>query len=423
MRAFTVMAAVYALRAPAPSGDEPAREHVRHPGDGRVAAAAAGPLSVRSRSCVSDGGHVTTARPRILICANAKARDNYVVGPAAERLSVLADRSFLLSEGAAAPAGTGWQWGGPSIDPGDRVRLKAALGDIDALIVCHGAPLIDDEILATAPRLRLIGELEGDRFANRIDVEAAAARGIRVVDTTHGSSPPVAEWALGLILVGLRNAGAHFRRLVAGEFYRIGADRGSDPGWRMSELTGRRVGLIGLGHIGRRLVELLAPFRCDIAVHDPYVPKEVALASHVELTSLEDVMSREVVVCCAPITPRTHRMIGAPQLALLRPDSVFVNVSRGAIVDPDALIARAKQDDGVRFALDVFDPEPIPVESEIRRLPNIFLSPHIASLSQECGPRFFAFMVDELERFFGGRETMFDITPHVLANRRGLPPT
>lgn len=68
----------------------------------------------------------------------------------------------------------------------------------------------------------------------------------------------------------------------------------------------------------------------------------------------------------------------------------------------------------------MFDPEPIPADSEVRQLPNVFLSPHIASFSQLCGPRFFTFMVDELERFFGGHETMFDITPRGLANRRGL---
>jgi phosphoglycerate dehydrogenase-like enzyme len=100
---------------------------------------------------------------------------------------------------------------------------------------------------------------------------------------------------------------------------------------------------------------------------------------------------------------------------------VFVNVSRGAIVDPDALIARARRGD-IRVCLDVFDPEPIPAASPIRELPNVFLSPHIAGVTAACRPRFFSFMVDELERFFGGRETLFDITAATLANRRGLDP-
>ena len=114
-------------------------------------------------------------------------------------------------------------------------------------------------------------------------------------------------------------------------------------------------------------------------------------------------------------------MIGANELAWLKPDSVFVNVSRGAIVDPDALIERARQGD-IRVSLDVFDPEPIPAGSPIRDLPNVFLSPHIAGVTAACRPRFLSFMVDEIERFVAGHETMFDLTPRVLANRRGSEP-
>jgi phosphoglycerate dehydrogenase-like enzyme len=348
------------------------------------------------------------------VCCIASVRQEYVIGEGLARLEALADWQWLASEGTSTRPGV---WGGPSEDPADAERLGTTLArGFDALIVCHGAPYVDGAMLDSAPRLRLIGELEGDRFSNRIDADAAAERGVRVVDTTHGSSLPVAEWALALMLIGLRNAGAQFRRLVAGEEFRRAPD---DPGFRLGELSGRSVGLLGLGHIGRRLIELLQPFGCRVLVHDPYVSKEVALATHVELGTLDRVLSEpDVVVCTAPLTPRTHRMIGATELDLLKPDAVFVNVSRGAIVDPDALIARARRGD-IRVSLDVFDPEPIPAASPIRDLPNVFLSPHIAGVTAACRPRFFSFMVDELERFFGGRDTLFDITPTTLANRRG----
>jgi len=355
-------------------------------------------------------------RRRVLLCCNTTVRQEYVVGEALVRLERLAEWEWLPSEGTSNRPGV---WGGPSDDPADasRLRDKLAQTGFDALIVCHGAPYIDASVLEVARQLGFVGELEGDRFANRIDTVACAERGVRVVDTTHGSSLPVAEWALGLMLVGLRNAGAHYRRLIGGEEYRQSPE---DPSFRVGELTGRTVGLIGLGHIGRRLIELLQPFQCRVLVHDPYVPKEVALAVGAQLTSLEHVMAdSDVVVCCAPLTPRTQRMIGMAELDLLKPDSVFVNVSRGAIVDPEALIARARRGD-IRVCLDVFDPEPIPAASPIRELPNVFLSPHIAGVTAACRPRFFSFMVDELERFFAGHETMFDITPRTLANRRGL---
>jgi phosphoglycerate dehydrogenase-like enzyme len=358
---------------------------------------------------------LVNSRLRVLVCCNATVRQDYISGEAIHRLENIADWEWLPSEGTSSRPGV---WGGASEEPAEMERLRVRIADgFNALIVCHGAPYVDATVLDQAPHLELIGELEGDRFGNRIDVEAATARGIQVVDTTHGSSLPVAEWALALMMIGLRNAGAQFRRLIGGEEFRRSRD---DPGYRVGELTERSVGLIGLGHIGRRLVELLLPFRCPVVVYDPYVPKEVAQALHVELAPLERVMGEvDVVVCTAPLTPRTHRMIGASELDLLKTDSVFVNVSRGAIVDPDALVARAGRGD-IRVCLDVFDPEPIPAGSPIRDLPNVFLSPHIAGVTAACRPRFFSFMVDELERLRAGHDTLFDLTPRTLANRRGL---
>lgn len=356
------------------------------------------------------------AKPRVLICCNADVREHYVVGPSLDRLAALADWEWLPSEGQSRRPGV---WGGPSEDPEEVRQLREAVAHADALVVCHGSPCVDGAVMDAAPPLRFIGELEGDRFGNRIDVEEALRRGIRVVDTTHGSSLPVAEWALGLMLIGLRNAAKLYRDLIAGRAFE---DRRSDSSFRVGELTGKAVGIIGFGHIGRRLTELLRPFRCRVLVYDPYMSKDVAVAMDVQPTSLRHVMADpDVVVCCAPLTPGTRRMIGARELDWLREDAVFVNVSRGAIVDPDALVERAKRGD-VRVCLDVFDPEPIPTDSPIRQLPNVFLSPHIAGVTLASRQRFFDFMVDELERHFAGHETLFDLTPRVLANRRGETP-
>jgi len=307
----------------------------------------------------------------------------------------------------------------PVSDGDDLTPLRGAVREADALVVCHGAPRIDQAWLDDAPRVRLIGELEGDRFGQRIDVDNAIQRGIRVVDTTQGSSYPVAEWALALMLIALRDAGRYYRGLINGEVVK---QRPEDFGYVHGELTGKRVGLIGCGHIGRRLISLVRPFHVAVSVYDPYLPHELADALSFLRTTLDYVLSAsDVVVCLAPLTPKTKGMLGASELARLAPGTAFVNVSRGAIVDSAALIDRLRRLD-ITAALDVFDPEPIPTDSPIRSLPNVFLSPHIAGVTAASRPRFFSLMIGELERFFQGHDTRYDLNAWAIANRRGEAP-
>ena len=362
------------------------------------------------------------AKPLVVITFAERMQPTYLAEGDMGRLRRFATPLWLPipSDPSSGLQGRGRRDGGQRPQPEPRPELLEVLPRADALIVCTGAPRIDAAVLERAPRLRFVGELEGDRFAPRIDVAACRERGVVPVDTTNGSSYPVSEWALAMMLIALRNAGHEFRRMLAGE---IGQDR-LHPGYFFGELSGKRVGMIGCGHIGRRLLEFLRPFRCAVRVYDPYLAPEVADIYDFTHTSLEHVFrGSDVVVCLAPLTPRTRGMIGARELDWLQPNAAFVNVSRGAIVDSAALIERLKRGDGVRAALDVFDPEPIPAAgplSEIRRLPNVFVTPHIAGSNYESRPRFFALMVDELERFFHGHQPRYVLTDQTLANRRGI---
>lgn len=356
----------------------------------------------------SSAASAPVGRPTVLVVCNPTIRQTYLADADLDRLHAFADWRWLPAEGGRNYSAND--------DPAARERLLAAVSDVDALVVCHGAPRIGADVFDRAPRLRFLGEMEGDRFAERLDVAAAWQRNVRVVDTTNGSSYPVAEWALALIIIALRNAGEQFRHMIAPEAYRRSRE---DFGFIHGELFGKTVGLIGCGHIGRRLLSFLKPFQCPIRVYDPYISKELPDTLGFLMTSLDQVFSgSDAVVCLAPLTPRTRRMIGARELDLLRPGSVFVNVSRGPIVDPDALIARLQRGDIVA-GLDVFDPEPIPADSPIKTLPNVFLSPHLAGVTAASRPRFFSLMVDELDRYFHGHETLYDVRPQTLANRRG----
>lgn len=356
------------------------------------------------------------AKFRVGLAANLDTHQRDIGEADLARLSAVAEFAFLEFNESSS-----WDEPPPH-DPEAERRLIDFAAGLDALIVCHGAPRVTPVVMDAAPRLRFIGELEGDRFAQRIDVEAASERKMRSIDTTQGSSYPVAEWALAMMLIGLRNAGSVFRGLINHERVFESDERYDDPGFLRGELTGKTVGMIGAGHIGRRLLDLLQPFHTTVLVHDPYVPREIADIYDVTLTTLDNVLSvPDVVVCLAPITPATRGMIGEREIGLLRSGAVFVNVSRGAIVDSDALIARLRRGD-IIAGLDVFEPEPIPVDSPIRDLENAFITPHIAGVTAANNNRFFTLMVDELLRFFAGHETRYDLLPQTLANRRGDPP-
>lgn len=352
---------------------------------------------------------MSNPRPKILMAFSRRAYDRVIDEEQLRRLATFAEYDWLECEG--------WGIDRSNDDPATIAALADRIGEYDGLIVCHGAPRIDGALLDKAPRLKIIGELEGDRFAARIDLEAAWARGVRTVDTTNASSYPVAEWALGLILISLRNIGAQFRRVIAGQPRDMNLTPYRGP------LTGRRVGLIGCGNMGRRLIRYLQPFDVEIWVYDPYLSSDMADALDFTQTSLDNVLSQcDAIVCLAPLTPKTRGMIGQREIELIQPGAAFVNVARGAIVDSAALLARLKRND-ITAGLEVWDPEPIPEEDEIRHLPNVFVTPHTAGLRAN-GERnaWFGLMVDEFDRFFHGHQTKFDLTPSSRANRTGNAP-
>jgi D-3-phosphoglycerate dehydrogenase len=341
-------------------------------------------------------------RKQVGLASSEYVRERFIDDADVARLAPVADfsfRAFSVASDLSGPAPR---------DSGAEAELAEFAAGLDVLVVCHGAPFVSPEVLAAAPRLTMLGELDGDRFGYRLDIAAAAARGVRVVDTTHGSSWPTAEWALGLALIGLRNAGASFRRMIAHKPSVPHAER-HGPGYDGAELRAKRVGMVGFGHLARSLVQLLAPFGVQICAFDPFAPRELAEAYRVDFAPLEAILACDVVFVLVPHTPSTHGMLGAAELEQLRPGSVLVNVSRGKVIDSTALLARLSRGD-VIACLDVFDPEPVPLDSPILDMENVFLSPHIAGYNEESRRRFFTLMVDECLRHFAGFEPWAELT-------------
>ena len=292
---------------------------------------------------------MSTSRPKILLACDRRIRFEYLPPDELKRLESFADWAWFPCEGGDIY--------GVNEDQETATELAQHVSEIDGLVVCRGAPAITPAIMGRAPSLRIIGEMEGDRFAGRIELEAAWKRQIRVVDTSNGSSYPTAEWALALILIALRRAGAQFRRMIAGKTAPPEKTARKQMG---GTLTAKRVGLIGCGHMGRRLIKLLQPFEVDIWVYDPYLPEEFAEALGFTATSLDNLLSQcGVIVCLVPLTPSTRGMLGKRELDLIASGAVLVNVSRGPVINSEALIERLRRGD-ISAGLDVFDPEPIP---------------------------------------------------------------
>lgn len=217
-------------------------------------------------------------------------------------------------------------------------------------------------------------------------------------------------------LICLRNAGAVYRQMMAGtETWAVAGNQDFVHG----ELTGKRVGLVGCGHVGQRLIELLAPFRVDLRVSDPYLEEEVAEGLGVRRGRLEEVLDHaEILVVQVPHTPRTEGLIGAAELERLGDGGILVNCSRGKVIDHQALVARL-QAGRLIAGLDVFDPEPLPADSVLRRLPNVFCTPHIAWYAPHVFHRYFGSLVDEFVRFFNGDELRYELTQRMVDIRHG----
>lgn len=276
-----------------------------------------------------------------------------------------------------------------SHNTGDELRNDLAWAD--ALIMWSWPTLIP-ALLDAAPRLRYAGHLDISQAGAR----TALAHGLAVSVSRHGFSPAVSEMALALILATLRRTSDyHLAMRNKSETWVQAFPDDINPLER--ELSGLPVGLVGFGRVGRGLAKLLQPFGCPLYVVDPFVPADVLAPFNAQKVDLHSMLAAsEVVVLCAAANDDTRRLIGTEEIALLRPNAVFINVARAALVDTDALVARLRQGD-LFAAIDVFDQEPLPAGSPLRMLPNVYLTPHRAGGLMSSVQRIVGYLVDDLE--------------------------
>lgn len=250
------------------------------------------------------------------------------------------------------------------------------LADLD-ILVTHLAP-ITAKSLDHAPRLKAIAVSRGGPV--NIEMAAARARGIPVVNTPGRNASAVAEFTVGSLLAETRNLIRGHMAVTSGrfgrEFYHY-----ANTGPELCELT---VGIVGYGDIGTRVARLLQPFGCGILIYDPFkelTPEEKAVGF--EKAELDDLMARADVVTLHPrVTPETRGMISRQRIAMMKPGGYIVNTTRGQVLDYGALYDALVSGQLRGAALDTFEPEPPPADWPLLKLPNVTLSPHIAGASR-----------------------------------------
>jgi len=262
------------------------------------------------------------------------------------------------------------------VDGPDRPKLLEAVADADALLV-RSATTVDAEVIAAAPKLKIIARA-GVGLDN-VDVDAATAAGVLVVNAPTSNIHSAAEHAIALMLAAARQIPAADATL-------------RDHTWKRSsfngtEIFGKTVGVVGLGRIGQLVAARLAAFGTHVIAYDPYVPAARAAQLGIELLPLDDVLARaDFISVHLPKTKETAGLLGKEALAKTKPGVIIVNAARGGLIDEHAL-AEAITSGHVRGAgLDVFATEPC-TDSPLFDLPQAVVTPHLGASTSEAQDR------------------------------------
>jgi phosphoglycerate dehydrogenase-like enzyme len=243
-------------------------------------------------------------------------------------------------------------------------------------------------ILESSDRLRVVAKYTIG--VDDVDVDAATELGILVTHApTEANWGGVAEGTIAAMLTMLKKVRERDRHLKAGNPWRDPALQGTYVGARADGYPGITLGLIGLGRIGRRVASLLRPWQIRMLGHDPYVPDAVFAEHGVQRVDLDTLLRQsDVVSLHVVLTRETRHLIGAPQLRLMKPTAILINTARGPCVDEAALVEALQQGRLAGAALDVFEHEPLPLDSPLRSLGNkVLLSPHMVSANVGSGLR------------------------------------
>jgi phosphoglycerate dehydrogenase-like enzyme len=313
---------------------------------------------------------------RVAVLLTEATRDMVLSVATRERLATLAE--------LRTPTGPAVEWDLPDL--------------LDGAVACltgWGTPRLDEDVLARCPDLGLVAHTAGS-VRNLLPQQAIGHR-VTVCQAAALIADSVAELVISQMLAALR------------ELHRF--DSGLREGLAWNELRSRHpgrllgartVGVVGASRTGRAVITLLRAFGATVLVTDPLLDADEAVTLGIRQVELDELLrSSDIVTLHAPLLPSTQNLLGTRELGLLRDGALLVNSARGGLIEPSALLAEL-QSGRISAALDVFPVEPLPADSEWRKLPNAIISPHAAGHTLDSHHRQGDAMVDDIARFLGG---------------------
>jgi D-3-phosphoglycerate dehydrogenase len=269
-------------------------------------------------------------------------------------------------------------------------ELREIIGDCDGLVV-RSETKVTSELMDAALRLRAIGR--AGVGVDNIDVAAATARGIIVMNAPDGNTMTTAEHAVALLLALARRVPQGNASLRAGKWERkkfVGV-----------ELRGKTLGVVGLGRIGRVVASRALGFEMKVVAFDPFVAPEQMANAEIEFATLDEVCARgDFITVHTPLTAETRGIVGAREIALMKPEARVINCARGGLVDERALYDALCEGRIAGAALDVFEQEPPPADYPLLQLEQVIATPHLGASTLEAQEGVAVTVAEQMRDYF-----------------------
>ncbi|XP_053099700.1 probable 2-ketogluconate reductase isoform X2 [Hemicordylus capensis] len=250
---------------------------------------------------------------------------------------------------------------------------------ITSIFVFERRPLIDQELLESLPNLKVVGN--SGVGVNHLDLKLISSFGVKVTNTPHAVSDSTADIGMALMLASARRLveGCHIATSPQTKHFAVD--------WLGVEVTRATLGIIGMGSIGYKVAKRAKAFDMTILYHNRNRRKEEdeQAVGAVYCKNIEDLLQQsDFVMLAVNLTSETHKLIGKRELELMKPTATLINISRGAVVDQDALVTALQNGIIKAAALDVTDPEPLPRDHLLLHLKNVIITPHIGTATVQA---------------------------------------